>query len=201
MPGSTFGQGVLCGVQGIGQSLGSGTGAQGFWLGVGRGPAGEADGFERGGDSGVLAVGMGIDLGGTGEDGAFGGVAQALGQGIVFTHDAQVVHEMGHIAIQDGAAVGVGDGQGKTGALQQGTEVTNLTHGQDAGGQAMGDFGFSLGEGGAELKQGLAAKGEGDEQPVGFERTTALDQLAHRIMRPVQAEGVDDEVVGGICQV
>jgi ComF family protein len=195
MAGSTFGQGVLGGVEGIGQSLGSGTGAEGFGLRVGRGPCGKADRLKSGGDFAVLGVGLGIDLGGTGEDGATGGVAEAVVQRVGFTHGAQVVHEVGHVTVEDGTGIGVGDGQGKTGALQQGTEITDLTHGQDAGRQAVGDFGFGLRKGCAEFMQGLAAKGEGDEQPIRAQGAAALDKLANGIMRPVQAEGVDDEVV------
>jgi hypothetical protein len=109
MPGSTFGQGVLCRVQGIGEPLGSGTGAEGFGLRVGGGPAGKADGFECGRNAGVMAVTVGVDLGGAGKDDAARGVAQALGKGIAFAHGAQVVHQVGQVTVKDCAGVGVGD--------------------------------------------------------------------------------------------
>jgi ComF family protein len=200
VPGSTFGQWLLGRVQGISEPLGSGTGAEWFGLGVGRGPSGEADGFEGGGDFSVRAVGGGIDVLRAVQDGAADGVTDAPCHGVGFTHGAEVVHEVGKIAIHDGAGVGIGYGQGKTGALNKCAKGTDFAHGQDAGREAARDLGLGCRKRGAKFVQRLAAEGECEEEAVGAQGPAALDKLADGIMRPMQAKGVDDEVVGVFLQ-
>lgn len=118
--------------QGIGQFLGSRAGAQGLLLVFGRGPAGKTDKFKRGGDAAIrLRMKLRIQPGGPRQHRAPGRVAQAGGQGIAFAHRAQILHQVHGIAVGDGAGKTVSHRQGKTGALQQGTQIANLAHRQD----------------------------------------------------------------------
>ena len=60
---------------------------------------------------------------------------------------------------------------------------------------------LGLGEGGAKLAQGLPARKNGNEEPIRPERPEALDHLPDRIVRPVQAHRMDDEIMGLRSQI
>jgi hypothetical protein len=118
----------------IGQFLGGGTGAKGFLLAVSRGPAGEADHFKGSGDAAICCgVGICIKLGRPRQHRPTGRAAQSGGKSVGFTHGPQITHEVHGIAVGNGPGKAVSYWQGEASALEEGTEITDFTHGQDAG--------------------------------------------------------------------
>ena len=116
-------------------------------------------------------------------------------------HGAQVVHQRQRRGVADLVAAAVGDREREAGALQQAAEVADLAHRRDARAEAAEGLDLGLGEGGAQLGQGLAAEEGGEEEAVGPEGAAGLHELADRVVGPVQREGMDDEVVGGRLEV
>ena len=57
------------------------------------------------------------------------------------------------------------------------------------------DGNLRLCKAGAQFRQGLAAKQHTQEQPVGAQRPPALDQLPDRIVTPMQAQGMDHQIM------
>jgi hypothetical protein len=183
-------------MQGIGQSLGGRPRAKRFLLRVVGCPSCQGDDLEGRRQAAVGArVLLVVKLPGPVKDGASGGLAQAGGQGVGFAHGPQVMHQVGKVAVQHGPGQAVRHGQGKARALQQSAKVPDLAHGQDTGGQAARHFGLGLSEAGAQLGERLAPEHQPEEQPVRLQSASALNQLAHRIIRPMQAQGMDDQIM------
>ena len=177
---------------------GGGAGAQRPRLVGGRRPAGQEDHLEGRADP---AVGVGRSgrrrwrrRGRAGSAGI--GRRRRSCWHVGLAHGAQVAHQRQRRGVADVVAAAVGDRQREAGALQQAAEVADLAHRRDARAEAAEGLDLGLGERGAQLGQGLAAEERGEEQAVGPERAAGLDELADRVVRPVQREGVDDEVVG-----
>ena len=176
--------------------MGSRTGLQRFWLTFGGGPAGQADDFECRGDA---AFGIGIlrliDLGRAQHHGATGGAAQAGGKRIAFAHQPQVAHQVQRVAVAHGFGKAVGHGQRKARTLQKPAQIADFAHGQHARRQAARHFGLCLGQTGAQFVQGLAAKHQTQKQTIRAQGMAGLDQLADRIIGPMQAERMDHQIL------
>lgn len=105
------------------------------------------------------------------------------------------MHQVGRVTITHRFGEAVRNRKSKSGALKQGSKVSDLAHGQHAGGKAPGDFGLGFGQAGPKFVQGLTAEQEAHEEPVWPQGTTALHQLANRIVGPMQAKAMQDKIV------
>ena len=103
-----------------------------------RRPAGKRNDLECRRDQPILAAHVGVKGGGAVKYRLFGRSAQPGGQGIAFTHGAQVVHQVKSVAVTDRGGKAVGNRQRESGTLQQAAKVANLTHRQYAGRQSSG---------------------------------------------------------------
>lgn len=136
-----------------------------------------------------------IKLGGTGQDCAPGGLAQAGGKGIAFAHGAQVLHQVGRVTITHRFGKAVGHRQGKACPLQQSAKIADFAHRQNPGRQAARHLGLGFGQTGAQFMQRLPAKEKSQKQAVRPQGAPALDKLANRVICPVQAQGVNDQIM------
>jgi hypothetical protein len=91
--------------------------------------------------------------------------------------------------------------EGKSRPLQQRTHLPNLCHRRDAGAEPAGFGNLGLGQHSAQFVQRLTTEGRAEEQAIRLQRTAALHDLAHRIIRPVKRHGMHDQVMGARAQV
>lgn len=129
-----------------------------------------------------------------GKDAAPCGSPQPVGQHVGFAHGPQIPHQGQHRGIADRHPQAVGDRQRQSGALHQAAEVTDLRHRCDARAEAPGLGHLGRGQRLPQLAQRLAAEENRDEETVRPKSATALDELAHRVVRPVQTERMNDEI-------
>jgi ComF family protein len=183
-------------LQRIRQPLLGAAGAKRLLLAFMRGPAGQEHQIE-GRFKPTLGRGEIRKVGcfGSGKNRTAGEMAWAGGKGVGFAHRAQIGAKRGEVRVVDGLGQAVGDGQRKPGPLHQRAKVANLAHRQHAGRQAASDPSLSLGKAGAKFVQGAASGQDRDEKPVRSQGAAALDQLASRIVRPVQRHGVDHQIM------
>lgn len=135
------------------------------------------------------------------QDRAAGRAAQAIGQNIGFAHRAKVTHQMERGLIGHRQGHGIGNRKRETGPLQQATQVAHLPHRRDPRTEPACDLGLGFREYGAQLLQGLTAEERSDHHAVGLQRVSTLDQLAYRVIRPMQGQCVNDEVMRSVRQV
>lgn len=161
-----------------------------------RGPARQADDLEGGGNA-PFGIGKALLIQGRRlqKDLPLRRAAQAAMQRVAFAHSAQVMHQMQRIPVAHGLGKAVGDGQRKSGPLQQTAQITDFAHRHHAGRQAAGHGSLRLGQTSAQFVQGLPTEHEAQKQPVGHQRVPALHQLAHRIIRPVQAQRMNHQIL------
>ncbi len=161
-----------------------------------RAPPCQADDFKSCGNPPLCVRILGlVDVCGPHQNPAGRGVSKSAGKGIAFAHQPQVMHQVQRIAIAHGFGKTVSDGKGKSGALQEPPKIADLAHGQHAGRQAACHLRLGLGQTGAKFVQALATEHHTQKQAVRAERMATLDQLADRIIRPVQAERVDNQIM------
>jgi len=98
------------------------------------------------------------------------------------------------IGVQKFDLLGVRDGSGKTGALQQAGAIAQLGERGDPGVYGAGEAVLGVQKGGAEFGEGAEDGHRGEEQPAGFEGFAKLDEGAGEVVDPVQATMGDDEV-------
>lgn len=131
---------------------------------------------------------------GHGEEGAGRGAAAAQRDGVGFACSAQVPQEGERVGVGEGDVLGVGNGQGKAGALEEGGAVPQVGEGGDARRGAAGEGEFGFGERGAQFGQGAKCGEAGEEHAVGFEGHAELDKGAGEVVHPMEREIGDDEV-------
>ena len=136
----------------------------------------------------------GIAGSGSGKNSAPRGSPQPVGQHICLAHGPQIPHQRQHRRIAHRHPQAVGDWQGQTGALHQAAQIPDFRHRRNARTEAPGLGHLGLGQRLAQFVQRLPPEEHGDHQPVRPEGAAALDELAHRIVRPVQTERMDDEI-------
>jgi ComF family protein len=183
-------------LQRIRQPLLGAAGAEGLLLAFVRGPAGQEHQIEGRrkpplGRREIRAVGR---LGSS-KNRAAGKAAGASGKGIGLSHRAEVGAKRGEVRIVDGLGQAVGNRQRKAGPLHQRPKVANLAHRQHAGRKAAGDLSLSLGKAGAKLVERATSGKDRDEKSVRSQGATALDQLASRVIRPMQRHRVDHQIM------
>ena len=107
---------------------------------------------------------------------------------------------MAQIAVFGRDALHIGDWQSKARALQNRAQVAQVRHGQDARRQTAGHLDLGPRQRGAQVGQGLSPRQDGKAEPVRAQGAAALDKLAHRVVGPVQAHGVDHQIVRLRCE-
>ncbi len=126
---------------------------------------------------------------------------QAAIQGVVFPHGTQVAHQMKGALITDIQRRGIRHRERKARALKQRAKIADLSHRSDARRQTAGHLDFGLSKGRAQFEQGLPAKGQDNAQAVRAQGATALDELAHRIIAPMQTQAVDHQILSRLLQI
>ena len=111
-----------------------------------------------------------------------------------FAGVAQFMQERHWIGVEQIDVFRIGDGEGKSGALQQGGAIAEVGEGRNAWAGAAGEDGFDFGERGAQRVE-RAEDGEAcEKQPVRTKRLSDLDQCAGKVVRPVQRKTGDNKV-------
>lgn len=173
------------------------SGAQGPGLVGGRGPAGQEDQLHRDRHPPPTGrAGLPEQRLGTGEQSPRGNAAVARGQGIGLARVAQIRDQRSERGIAEVEGHAVGDRHRQPGPLQKGAEVPYLAHGQHPGAEAAGHLHFRFGQGGTQGCQCVSARHDTEKQAVGRKGAAALDELAYRIVGPVQGHGMHDKVMG-----
>ena len=161
-----------------------------------RGPSGQADDFKRRRYPPIRQpIALRINFRSPRHHRPCRGSAQPRGQGVALSHRAQIAHQVQRIAVDHRFGETVRNGQGKPGPLQQPAQIANLTHWQDTRRQPARHLGLGLCQSGAQFLQGLPAEHQPNEQPIGAQGATGLNQLPHRIICPMQAQGVDHQIL------
>lgn len=80
-------------------------------------------------------------------------------------------------------------------ALQERAKIADVAHRCDTGRETPGSLYFGLAESRAQFREGRSAEGEAKQQAVGAQGASALDQLADRVIRPMQAKRMNDKIV------
>ena len=88
--------------------------------------------------------------------------------------------------VAHGVGLGVGDRQGEAGPLQERADIADIGKGNDAGAGAAGHFALGRKQRFPQFLQGAATGNGGEEQAVGFQGPTDLDEDAGRVVGQVQ---------------
>lgn len=129
------------------------------------------------------------------KDCAARGLAKPVGKGIAFAHGAQIVHQVKRAFITYRAENVIRHRQRQSGTLDQRPKLANFAHRGDPGRQAAGCPSLALGQRGAQFVQGLAAEQGRDQQAIGAQGIPGLYKLSDRIIRPVQAQVMDQQIM------
>ncbi len=120
---------------------------------------------------------------------------QARHQCIRLAHRAQIMHQVHRIAVKHPLRDAVGHRQGEPCALHQSAQIADLGHGQHPRAQPACHLRFSSGKAGAQLVQRLPAEKRRDQQPIGRQGMATLDQLANRIIGPMQGQRMHHQIM------
>jgi tRNA pseudouridine55 synthase len=123
------------------------------------------------------------------------------GQCVALAHCTQIGHQPQRVGVGDCLRNRIGNRQRKARALQQAAQIADFAHRQHTGRKAAGQRRFRFGQTGPQFRQGLPAEQHPQKQPVRAQRTAALHKLADRIIRPVQAQGMDHQIMRARCQI
>lgn len=107
-------------------------------------------------------------------------------QNVGLAHSPEVAHQVQRAFVSDGDPVAIGNRKRQTGPLNKGTQTANVTHGCNARGQTVTDFGLSRGHGIAKFKKRLTAKECCDKKTIGSQRMAGLHQLTDWIVHCVK---------------
>lgn len=84
--------------------------------------------------------------------------------------------------------------------MEQRAEVAYLGHGRDSRGKPAEQVRFRLGQRRPQLMERFSPQHDPKEKPVGAKRPSRLDQLANRVVGPMQAHGVNHQVMPVLFQ-
>jgi hypothetical protein len=192
----------MCGVQGIGKARLRASGAEWFLLAFMGRPTGQENDLERRTDAtGLVGKAVLVDGRRPREQGPRRRGSVPRVQGVGFAHGAQIAHQGEDVPVADSGAQRIGNRQGKARPLQQCTHLPNLGHRRHTGAEPAGRSDFSLRQGDAQLVECFTAECRAEEQAIGGQRTAALHDLAHRVIRPVKRHGMDHQIMRALLQV
>jgi hypothetical protein len=96
---------------------------------------------------------------------------------------------------------GIRNRQRQSCAVQQPTQVTDISHRRNTRGQTTRCRNLGFGQSRPQRGQGATAETEAKKQAICLQSAPALDHLSNRVIRPVQAHRVDYKVKRAFANV
>ena len=143
---------------------------------------------------------LAVKLGRAQQGGAPRRLAPALDHQVALAHGAQVAHQGERVLVFDIYRFTVGDRQGEAGALQKAGGVAQVREGRDARAEAAIDLALGSPQRLPQLPQRSAAQHGAQEQSIGLQDATDLDQGAGQVVHPMQAHGAQHEIELRRCE-